>query len=88
MISAAEMRVLDRNAAYFGVSILELMENAGRGVADVARREFSVAGKKVVVACGTGNNGGDGLVAARQLKDEAKVTVLIAKKTKDFATPE
>ena len=88
MISAAEMRVLDRNAAYFGVSILELMENAGRGVADVARREFSVAGKKVVVACGTGNNGGDGLVAARELKDEAKVTVLLAKTTKDFATPE
>ena len=43
MISPAEMRVLDRNAQYFGVSILELMENAGKAVADAARSEFGGA---------------------------------------------
>src|SRR5437879_13737976 len=75
MISPAEMRVLDRNAQYFGVSILELMENAGKAVADVARSEFGAAGKNVLVLCGTGNNGGDGLVAARHLAKEARVTV-------------
>src|SRR2546426_3028577 len=59
MISPAEMRVLDRNAQYFGVSILELMENAGKAVADAARSEFGAAGKNVLVLGGTGNNGGD-----------------------------
>src|SRR5438876_136019 len=88
MISPAEMRVLDRNAQYFGVSILELMENAGKAVADVARSEFGAAGKNVLVLCGTGNNGGDGLVAARHLTKETRVTVLLARSPDQFATPE
>src|SRR5213080_4531326 len=88
MISPAEMRVLDRNAQYFGLSILELMENAGKAVADVARSEFGGAGKNVLVLCGTGNNGGDGLVAARHLAREARVTALLARSPDQFATPE
>src|SRR5881296_1541942 len=88
MISPAEMRVLDRNAQYFGVSILELMENAGKAVADAARSEFAAAGKSVLVLCGTGNNGGDGLVAARHLAKDARVTVLLARSPDQFATPE
>src|SRR3972149_2419771 len=63
MISASEMRVLDRNALHFGVSILELMENAGKAVADVARKEFGASGRRVLVVAGTGNNGGDGVGA-------------------------
>ena len=70
MITPIEMRVLDRNAQHFGVPILELMENAGKAVADVARSEFRVGGKNVLVLCGTGNNGGDGLGAARHLANE------------------
>src|SRR3989454_1714039 len=88
MISPAEMRVLDRNAQYFGVSILELMENAGKALADVARSEFGAAGKNVLVLCGTGNNGGDGLVAARHLAREARVTVLLARSPDQFVTQE
>src|SRR5205809_543359 len=88
MISPAEMRVLDRNAQYFGVSILELMENAGKAVADVARSEFGAAGKNVLVLCGTGNNGGDGLVAARHLTKDARVTVLLARSPDQFVTQE
>src|SRR3989441_12807545 len=88
MISPAEMRVLDRNAQYFGVSILELMENAGKAVADVARSEFGAAGKNVLVLCGTGNNGGDGLVAARHLAKEARGTVLLARSPAQFVTQE
>src|SRR2546427_8822656 len=65
MISPAEMRVLDRNAQYFGVSILELMENAGKAVADAARSEFGAAGKNVLLPGGTGNNRGEGLLGAR-----------------------
>src|SRR5881628_2908691 len=88
MISPAEMRVLDRNAQYFGLSILELMENAGKAVADVARSEFGAPGKNVLVLCGTGNNGGDGLVAARHLAKEARVTVLLARSPDQFVTQE
>ena len=77
MISPLEMRVLDRNAQYFGLSTLDLMEAAGKAVAEVARSEFGTAGKRILVLCGTGNNGGDGLVAARYLGKEARVTVLL-----------
>lgn len=88
MITPLEMRVLDRNAQHYGVSILELMENAGRGIAEVARREFGTTGKRILVVCGTGNNGGDGLVAARHLAKEAKVEVLLARSPDQLGTEE
>src|SRR5207247_4151232 len=88
MISPAEMRVLDRNAQYFGVSILELMENAGKAVADVARSEFGAPGKNVLVLCGTGNNGGDGLGASRHLAKGAGGTGLLARSADPFGTSE
>ena len=88
MISPTEMRVIDRNAQYLGVSMLELMENAGRAAAEVARSEFKVAGKSVLAACGTGNNGGDGLAAARHLANEARVTVLLARSPDQFSSDE
>jgi NAD(P)H-hydrate epimerase len=88
MIPPIEMRVLDRNAQYAGVSIQDLMEAAGTAVAEVAREEFGAAGKRVLVFCGTGNNGGDGLVAARHLAKEARVTVLLARPPDQFATSE
>src|SRR3990172_3165112 len=88
MISATEMRVLDRNAQHFGVSILDLMEAAGKAVADVARARLGAGGKHVLVVCGTGNNGGDGLVAARPLAKDARVTVLLARSPDQFATQE
>src|SRR2546428_7485522 len=87
MISPAEMRVLDRNAQYFGVSILELMENAGKAVADAARSEFAAAGKSVLVLCGTRNNRGDGLVAPRPIPKDARVPVLLPRSPGPFATP-
>src|SRR5947208_2027322 len=88
MISPLEMRVLDRNAQYFGISTLDLMEAAGKAVAEVARSEFGAVGKRVLVLCGTGNNGGDGLVAARHLSKEARVTVLLARSPDQFDTKE
>ena len=88
MISPLEMRVLDRNAQYFGLSTLDLMEAAGKAVAEVARSEFGTAGKRILVLCGTGNNGGDGLVAARYLGKEARVTVLLARSPDQFDTKE
>ena len=65
-ISSRDMRVLETNAEYFGISLLQLMENAGQNVAaEVAKR--IEPRKKVAVFCGLGGNGGDGFVAARHL---------------------
>src|SRR2546427_6728891 len=88
MISPAEMRVLDRNAQYFGVSILELMENAGKAVADAARSEFGAAGKNVLLLGGTGKNGGDGLLAPRPPPKDARGTGLLPRSPDQLAPPE
>ena len=50
-------KVLDRNAEWFGVDTETLMENAGRAVAEEAKK---LPYKKWLVLCGRGNNGGDG----------------------------
>jgi NAD(P)H-hydrate epimerase len=67
LLTAEEMRALDRHAIdTLGVPAEILMENAGRAVAEEVLRELS-PGDGVSIACGCGNNGGDGLVAARHL---------------------
>ena len=69
ILTAAEMRAADAAAARdLGVPTLLLMENAGRGVATVAQRERGTAAGPIVFVCGSGSNGGDGLVAARHLR--------------------
>jgi NAD(P)H-hydrate epimerase len=68
VLSADEMRAVDAWAIKDqGVPGLDLMEAAGRAVAEAAE-EVSPSGRAVVV-CGKGNNGGDGLVAARYLRE-------------------
>jgi len=67
IVSAAEMRAIDRvTSERFGVPSLTLMENAGGAVAAFVMTRFPEA-RHIGVICGKGNNGGDGLVAARQL---------------------
>jgi ADP-dependent NAD(P)H-hydrate dehydratase / NAD(P)H-hydrate epimerase len=67
-LDADQMRATDRWAIQDqGVPSLQLMENAGRAVAEAAA-ESAGAGRAAVV-CGKGNNGGDGLVAARALRE-------------------
>jgi ADP-dependent NAD(P)H-hydrate dehydratase / NAD(P)H-hydrate epimerase len=63
------MRAFDREAIEkCRVPGLVLMENAGRGAADVIGRLFApIESKRVAVVCGSGNNGGDGFVIARHL---------------------
>jgi NAD(P)H-hydrate epimerase len=78
-ITHEEMQKIDMNSAFFGVSRLELMENAGRKVAEVLNSKFVLKNKKIAVLCGTGNNGGDGFVAARILSEKgADVEVFLA----------
>jgi ADP-dependent NAD(P)H-hydrate dehydratase / NAD(P)H-hydrate epimerase len=75
-LTAAEMREVDRlTTERYAIPSLQLMEAAGRRVADAVWR--IVAGRenvRVCVLCGKGNNGGDGLVAARYLKEAGLTT--------------
>ncbi|MCQ5377615.1 MAG: NAD(P)H-hydrate epimerase, partial [Candidatus Methanomethylicia archaeon] len=66
-ISPEEMRAIDENAEFLGVSRLQLMESAGKGVADAIRQRIDVKKKRVVILCSSGNKGGDGFVIARHL---------------------
>ena len=58
--------ILDRNSEYLGVSTLQLMENAGRSIAEEITVRFG-RGSEIVIYGGTGRNGGDGMVAGRHL---------------------
>jgi NAD(P)H-hydrate epimerase len=78
MISEAEMKVIDTNSEYFGVPILQLMENAGKSVSEFVRTTVKDTKKNILLLCGTGNNGGDGFVAARYLTQYYKVIVFLA----------
>jgi NAD(P)H-hydrate epimerase len=68
-INPSEMRAIDINSAYFGVGFKELMNNAGRTVVEELKKIKGLKNKRMIILCGTGNNGGDGFVAARNLAD-------------------
>jgi len=82
-ISAAQMAEVDRSAIEdYGVTLLQMMEQAGAHLAEVVRVEIGgdLRDKRVVVAVGPGNNGGGGLVAARHLANRgASVRVVLAR---------
>jgi len=83
-ITSREMRALETNAEYYGVSLLQLMENAGRNVAQEIISRFPNT-KKIAVLCGLGGNGGDGFVATRHLLAAGySVTVILVGKSRDI----
>ncbi|MGB5560259.1 MAG: NAD(P)H-hydrate epimerase, partial [Paracoccaceae bacterium] len=73
LLTAAQMRAIEQAAIASGeVTGLELMERAGRGVVEAIFEEWPELAKsshRAVVLCGPGNNGGDGFVVARLLKE-------------------
>jgi NAD(P)H-hydrate epimerase len=78
VLSAAEMQACDRlTTERFGIPSIELMRAASAAVAAFARQEFPRA-RRVTVLCGRGNNGGDGMMAARLLASAGlEVTTLL-----------
>jgi len=75
MISTEQMKQLEDNC---GISKLQLMENAGRGIYKVLKEKFpNLKDKKILIAAYHGNNGGDGFVAARHLCEETETDILL-----------
>lgn len=89
-IRIAQMIEMDRLMVdEYGISLPQMMENAGRSLASLARRLLggSAAGHKVAVMAGKGNNGGGGLVAARHLANAgADIHVLLAAAPDELGT--
>jgi NAD(P)H-hydrate epimerase len=83
-LTTAQMREVDRlMVEEYGIALLQMMENAGRNLAHLARRRFlncDSVGKHIVVLAGNGGNGGGAMVAARRLHSwGAHVQVILTK---------
>lgn len=76
VLTAEQMRAAEQQLFDAGTSVFELMEIAAGGAAEWIRRV--VAGRPVTVLCGPGNNGGDGYVIARRLREAGNVVTVIA----------
>ena len=89
IVTAAQMKEIERAGDAHGLPYLQMMENAGLAAYAELQKQFPHPGRLLVV-CGKGNNGGDGFVIARAAaKDGWKVTVLLAEgepKTPDAIT--
>jgi NAD(P)H-hydrate epimerase len=83
VVTTEEMRRIEKAADAGGLSFATMMENAGRAVAEACQRDqrMGPGDRRILVLVGPGNNGGDGLVAARHLHDAgAQVQLYIGKR--------
>jgi hydroxyethylthiazole kinase-like uncharacterized protein yjeF len=86
-ITTPEMRALETNAEYYGISLLQLMETAGRNIAEEIAARFQPKKTRVTIFCGSGGNGGDGFVAARYLTCLGfKVEVILSGKASNITS--
>ncbi len=81
-LTVEQMRHVDELAVEkFNITVPQLMENAGHRTAAFIRDKTGIKGKRITILAGKGNNGGDGLAAARFLKNwGAKVIIILADK--------
>lgn len=81
-LTTEQMREVDRlMSEEYGITLIQMMENAGRSLAELARGLLGgdVRGQRIAVLCGAGNNGGGGLVGARHLSNwGASVQITLA----------
>lgn len=92
-VTRAQMVEIDRlMIEEYGITLLQMMENAGRNLAELTSKKLAevVKGKRIAVLCGGGNNGGGGMAAARHLvnwgADVQVALALPAEKLKDAPT--
>ena len=86
MISGREISVLDKNSEFHGMPTEKLMENAGKAAAIFISKLIKKDTKNILIFCGTGNNGGDGFVAARYLSKKYNISVFLTGLKKDIKT--
>jgi ADP-dependent NAD(P)H-hydrate dehydratase / NAD(P)H-hydrate epimerase len=82
LYTAAEMRATEKRYPGYPETVPELMERAGRAVAAVILQGF-VDAQEICVVCGSGNNGGDGRVAARLLEEAGRTVRVVDVKPED-----
>src|SRR6476660_4251815 len=76
IVTVDQMRHLEQRADAAGIAYAQMMESAGYAVAIAMLDRWDLAGCRVLVLAGPGNNGGDGLVAARYLHDAGALVTL------------
>ena len=78
ILTVEQMKTEERLSDEMGVTYQRLMENAGCAAASFIRKAISgVAGRNFMIFCGSGNNGGDGLVVARKLFEEGANVIIV-----------
>lgn len=78
ILTAEQTRLAENIAIKSGISGERLMENAGAAATRVVKEHFNIDKKRIIIVAGQGNNGGDGFVVARKLKEYgARVSVLL-----------
>ena len=94
-ITSEEMAAIDENCEFYGLSRLQLMENAGAAVANEVQaaaannvRRGGDGKPRIIVFAGRGNNGGDGFVAARHLARDFDVRVFLLGHASEIRTEE
>jgi NAD(P)H-hydrate epimerase len=89
-VTVAQMKAIEERAESIGISRILMMENAGHGIAHFIESRFGpLKGKEVVVVCGSGNNGGDGLATARHISTwGAKPIIVLTTKPSEIKTSE
>jgi len=75
--SVSQMRAAENFAIEHGIDEFTLMKNAGTAAAELISENFEISGKKLLVLCGKGNNGGDGFITAKALSDKCSVSVIL-----------
>ncbi|MEM3079030.1 MAG: NAD(P)H-hydrate epimerase, partial [Thermoproteota archaeon] len=89
VVTSVEMAAIEENAEALGFSRLCMMENAGSATARFISSKTFVEGKTFLILCGTGNNGGDGFVAARHLRNMgARVVVVLVGRPHEIRSEE